>query len=115
MFGNKFYGEGHDLLFGNKGTISRNHSDQVRYQPQGGKGLGVDTISSVPPQGGQATGFFDGTDAHMQNFFDCVRSRQAPNCPFAIGYTSSIACQMSIASYHKKRAVRWDPKMEDII
>jgi predicted dehydrogenase len=115
MFGNNFYGEGHDLLLGNKGTISRNPGDQVRYLPQGGDSLGVDTISSVPPEGGQAGGYFDGTAVHMQNFFDCMRSRKEPNCPFEIGYRSAIACQMSITSYHKKRAVRWDPKTEDIV
>jgi predicted dehydrogenase len=116
MFGNNFYGEGHDLLLGDKGTISRNPADQIRYLPQGGEGLGVDAISSVSPEGGgQAAGYFDGTQAHMQNFFDCMRSRKQPNCPFEIGYRSAIACQMSIASYHKKRAVRWDAKAEDIV
>jgi hypothetical protein len=87
----------------------------VRYLPQGGNSLGVDTISSVSPEGGQVGGYFDGTPAHMQNFFDCMRSRKEPNCPFEIGYRSAIACQMSITSYHKKRAVRWDPKTEDIV
>jgi hypothetical protein len=32
-----------------------------------------------------------------------------------IGYRSAIACQMAIASYHKRRTVRWDPKTEDIV
>ncbi|MGO8785971.1 MAG: Gfo/Idh/MocA family protein [Terriglobia bacterium] len=115
MFGNNFYGEAHDMVLGDKGTVSRNPSDQVRYLPQGGEDLGVDTISSVAPEGGQTKGFFDSTGAHMQNFFDCVRSRQKPNCPFELGYRSAIACQMSIASYHKKRTVRWDAKTEDIV
>src|ERR1035438_365742 len=54
MFGNDFYGEGHDMLLGTRGTIARNESDQVRYQAQGGNKLrGVDTISAVPPKGGQ--------------------------------------------------------------
>ena len=26
------------------------------------------------------------TKVHMQNFFDCVRSRQEPNCPFELGF-----------------------------
>jgi hypothetical protein len=51
----------------------------------------------------------------MQNFFDCMRSRKEPNCSFEIGYRSAIACQMAIASYHKRRSVRWDPKTEDIV
>jgi len=115
MFGNDFYGEGHDLLLGNEGTISRNEGDQIRYQPQGGERRGVDTLCSVSPEGGQEAGYRDATAEHMQNFFDCMRSRKEPNCSFEIGYRSAIACQMSIASYHKKRAVRWDPKTEDIV
>ena len=115
MFGNDFYGEGHDLLLGNKGTVSRNEGDQVRYQPQGGERRGVDTLCTVSPEGGQQTGYRDATSEHMQNFFDCMRSRKEPRCSFEIGYRAAIACQMSITSYHKKRAVRWDPKTEDIV
>jgi len=116
MFGNDFYGEGHDMLLGTRGTIARNESDQVRYQPQGGNKLrGVDTISAVPPEGGQESGYYEATNQHMQNFFDCVRSRKQPNCPFEIGYRSAIACQMAIASYHRKRAVCWDRTTEDIV
>ena len=115
MFGNDFYGEGHDLLLGNKGTVSRNEGDQVRYQPQGGEKRGVETMCAETPEGGQATGYRDATSEHMQNFFDCMRSRKEPRCSFEIGYRAAIACQMSITSYHKKRAVHWDPKTEEIV
>ena len=76
---------------------------------------GVETMCTETPEGGQVTGYRDATAEHMQNFFDCMRSRKEPNCPFEIGYRAAIACQMSITSYHKKRAVRWDPKTEDIV
>ncbi|MGA2988591.1 MAG: Gfo/Idh/MocA family oxidoreductase [Terriglobia bacterium] len=115
MFGNDFYGEGHDMLLGTKGMIARNEGDQVRYLPEGGEGRGVETLSSVSPQGGQARGYYEATNQHMQNFFDCMRSRKEPHCPFEIGYRSAIACQMAIASYHQKRTITWDPKTEDIV
>ena len=51
MFGNDFYGEGHDLLLGNKGTVSRNEGDQVRFQPQGGEKRGVETMCTETPGG----------------------------------------------------------------
>jgi hypothetical protein len=51
----------------------------------------------------------------MQNFFDCVRSRKEPVCPFEIGFRSAIACQMAIASYRQQRTVRWDPATEEIV
>jgi hypothetical protein len=103
------------MLLGTKGMIARNEGDQVRYLPEGGEGRGVETLSSVSPQGGQARGYYEATNQHMQNFFDCMRSRKEPHCPFEIGYRSAIACQMAIASYHQKRTITWDPKTEDIV
>lgn len=113
MFGNNFYGEGGDLLLGNKGTILCQELDQVRYVPQGERGSErAERPSAAQPD---IVGGGDTTDAHMQNFFDCVRSRREPNCPFEIGFRSAIACQMAIASYRRGRPVRWDEKREEII
>src|SRR5262249_34950253 len=56
----------------------------------------------------------DDTEAHMRNFFDCVRSRKEPNCSFELGFRSAIACQMAIASLRQGRTVEWDPEKEDI-
>ena len=42
------------------------------------------------------------TRLHMQNFFDCVRSRKEPVCPFELGFRTSIACQMAVASYRRQ-------------
>ena len=64
----------------------------------------------------QTTGAYsDATDAHMQNFFDCVKSRKEPNCPFEIGFRTAIACQMAVRSYREGRTVKWDEKIEDIV
>jgi hypothetical protein len=57
----------------------------------------------------------DFTAEHMQNFFDCMRSRKEPVCPFELGFRSAIACQMAIASYRQQRTVRWDPGTEEIV
>jgi predicted dehydrogenase len=117
MFGNRHYGEGDDLLLGNKGTIFRNENEEVRYTPEGNE-----AAAEKPPETAQAAakppdivGGSDTTDLHMQNFLDCVRSRKEPNCPFEIGFRSAIACQMAIASYRQGRTVRWDEKREVII
>ena len=55
------------------------------------------------------------TGQHMQNFFDCVRSRKDPVCPFELGFRTSIACQMAVASYRGQTTERWDPATEEII
>jgi len=116
MFGNRYYGEGFDLLLGTQGTILRNEDEKIRYVPQGKQeGSAMAEVEATKAAGPDIVGGGDATDAHMQNFFDCVRSRKEPNCPFEIGYKSAIACQMCTISYRLKRAVRWDPQLEDIV
>jgi predicted dehydrogenase len=116
MFGNALYGEGYDLLLGNKGTVMQNESDQVRYWPQGEKVSGNAAEGVVgSDKAPDIIGYSDKTDIHMRNFFDCVRSRKEPICPFEIGYRSAVACQMAVRSYREGRTVRWDEKREEII
>ena len=115
MFGNNFYGEGEDLLLGNKGTILCKELDELRYVPQARRGSeGAAKASGAPPDA-VGIGDEDMTKAHMQNFFECVRSRQEPNCPFEIGFRSAITCQMAITSYQQGRSVQWDESRQDIV
>jgi predicted dehydrogenase len=109
---NSYYGEGGDYLFGTKGTLTHNSADKVLYLPQGQK---TDAGSGTSGQPLEAAGYFDSTAAHMQNFFDCVRSRKEPNCPFEIGFRTAIACQMAITSYRHGRTVHWDEGRQDIV
>ncbi len=116
MFGNDLYGEGYDLLLGNKGTITQDESDVVHYLPQGEKAVKSDKEGGA--SSGKApdiVGYSDKTQIHMQNFFDCMRSRKEPVCPLEIGYRSAIACQMAIRSFREGRTVRWDPAREEIV
>ena len=117
MFGNKYFGEGHDLILGDKGTITRDESDQVSYKSEAG-----DAGSEASAQARAAAtvtpdivGGSDTTNLHMQNFIDCVRSRKEPNCPFEIGFRSAIACQMAVFSYRQGRTVHWDEGREEIV
>ena len=116
MFGNNYYGEdGSDLVLGNKGTVIR-IVDNVTYQPQGHHAAGKDQNSSQVGGEPNIVGSDEAdTDAHMRNFFDCVRSRKEPNCPFDLGFRVSIACRMAVESYRAGRAVRWDPNKEEIV
>jgi predicted dehydrogenase len=110
LFSNSWYGETYDHLFGTRGTLLHDASDRVVYTPQGRKqpeGGGV--------RAGENAEYRDSTPQHMQNFFDCVRSRKQPVCPFEMGFRSAIACQMAIASYRLRRAVRWDRQAEAIV
>jgi hypothetical protein len=49
------------------------------------------------------------TKTHMQDFLDCVRSRQRPICDVAIGASSAIACHLMNFAYHYGANAKWDP------
>jgi len=112
VFSNSYYGEGCDYLFGTKGTLTHNAADKVLCLPQGQK---ADAGVAMPGRALEDAGYFDSTAAHMQNFFDCVRSRKDAVCPFELGFRSAVACQMAIASYRQQRTVRWDSQKEEIL
>jgi len=100
-FGNARLGSTEEVL-GTDGTISKNR--QVRYTPE----------RVNQPKGEEMTPSNPG-ERHMQNFIDCVRSGKEPNCPFEVGYRTSIACRMAVESYQQGRTVRWDEKREAIV
>lgn len=102
-FGNNQLGSTEDVL-GTDGTICK--AQQIRYLPQKVNNKeGHEMIGQTRTAPG----------AHMQNFFDCIRSGQEPNCPFELGFRVSIACRMAVESYRQKRTMRWDPAREEIL
>jgi predicted dehydrogenase len=115
-FGNNYYGEdGNDLVLGNKGTVIR-IVDSVKYLPQSRNGAQSSrTDLAVGGEPNIVSSDEADTEAHMRNFFDCVRSRKEPNCPFELGFHSAIACQMAITSLRQKRTVEWNSEKEDIV
>jgi predicted dehydrogenase len=54
-------------------------------------------------------------EVHMQNFLDCVRSGNEPNCPFDLGYRVSIACRMAVDSLRQRRTLVWNAAKEEIV
>jgi len=89
--------------------------DKVTFQPQAHAALKAGTPAPVGGEPDIVGSDDDDTAAHMNNFFDCVRNRKEPNCPFELGYNSAIACQMAIASLRQGRTVQWDPEKNDIV
>jgi predicted dehydrogenase len=102
-FGNNQLGVTEDVL-GTDGTISR--GQQIRYLPQR-----VNRPDGVEMLGQTNTA----PRAHMENFFDSIRTGRQTNCPFEIGFRVSVACSMAIESFHSGRTVRWDPVGEEIV
>ena len=46
---------------------------------------------------------------HMQNFIDCVKSRQNPIAPVEVGCSTAILCCLVNIAHELKRPVKWDP------
>ena len=51
-------------------------------------------------------------EAHIQNFLDCVRSRERPVADVEIGYRSITACHAGVIAYRLGRKVKWDAKAQ---
>ena len=102
-FGNNQPGVTEDVL-GDNGAITRDQ--QVRYRPQ----------KINRPDGNEMTGRATHTpEAHMRNFFDCIRTGRQPNAGFELGYRVSIAARMAVDSYRFGRTMRWDAAKEEIV
>ncbi len=102
-FGNNQLGVSEDLL-GSHGTISR--ANHVRYTPQ--KVNRPDDAERLGRSGHVP-------HAHMENFFDSIRTSREPNCPFEVGYRVTVACIMAVESYRAGRTVRWNAETEEIV
>jgi predicted dehydrogenase len=102
-FGNDKLGVTEDVL-GDDGTIQK--GNQLRYTPQR-----VNVKDKAEKVGSTITA----PQAHMQNFFDCIRNGGEPNCPFELGFRTSIACRMAVESYRQQRMMKWDAVKEEIV
>lgn len=47
--------------------------------------------------------------AHMENFFDCVRSRKQPNLDAEFGYRAMVAIGLGVEAYRESRQMAFDP------
>jgi hypothetical protein len=102
-FGNNALGSTEDIL-GTDGTITR--GQQIRYAPQKvNRPDGIELVghTKTPPQ------------AHMQNFFESIRGKATPNCPFDVGFRVAVACRMAVDSYRQGRTLAWDASREEIV
>jgi predicted dehydrogenase len=52
---------------------------------------------------------------HMENFFDCIRSRKAPVADAEIGHRSVSVCHLGVLAIRLGRELNWDPVKETFI
>ncbi len=63
----------------------------------------------VPPEG-----MGDLDLHHMENWFECLRSRQEPHAPVSDGYAHSVACIMAAEAYWAGKKLYYHPGTETI-
>lgn len=56
------------------------------------------------------TSFEDGTNTHMRNFFDCVKTRKEPNAPVEAGIAAANAGHIGNLAYHRGGQTVWPVK-----
>ena len=56
------------------------------------------------------TSFKDGTITHMENFFECVKTRKEPNAPVETGVAAARAGHLGNLAYHRGGPITWPPK-----
>lgn len=54
--------------------------------------------------------FRDGTITHMENFFECVKSRKEPNAPVEAGVAAARAGHIGNFAFHHGGRTAWPPK-----
>jgi len=57
----------------------------------------------------------DGDLKHVDNFLECVRSREQPNCNADIGYKVTAATDLSVRSYRNGKVYFFDAEREEVM
>jgi len=86
---------------GTEGTLKLNRSGFSVYR---------EGVSAKDNPVVKADSFRDGTISHMQNFFDCVKSRKEPNAPVETGVAAARAGQIANLAYQRSGQISWPPK-----
>lgn len=86
-------------VFANRGGVYGKAAEELADNP-------------IPADGWHAPASRD----HMENFFDCVKSRGTPVTSAAVGHRSLTPCQLSVISMRLGgRPLQWDPEKEEIV
>ncbi len=79
--------------------------------------VGCNAYSSDPPEIakepiGESEIHLPVSDNHMQNWFDCIKSREKPIADVEVGHRSAVICHLGNIARWLGRKVRWDPESE---
>ncbi len=94
------------------GTQGRLYIDRGRYEfHPAGRGAQPEIVKAERGEGpGDAL-----TQDHVNNFLECVRTRNLPNGDVLIGHRSAQASHLGNIAYVQKRRIDFDPVREEIL
>jgi predicted dehydrogenase len=61
-----------------------------------------------------ARGFGFATELHVRNFLECIRTRQRPTAPMALGFQAALVVQLANLSMKQGRRMRWNAKAQKV-
>ncbi len=91
-------------FIGDKGSLFVYRGGIVANPPELLKGIELPKIVSS-----------QANTAHVNNFFDCVKSRQAPAADVSIGHRSATVCHLGNIAVRTNKKIHWDPASETIV
>jgi predicted dehydrogenase len=62
-----------------------------------------------------ARGFGFATEVHVRNFLECIRTRQRPTAPIALGFQAALVVQLANLSMKQGRRMHWDAKAQRVV
>jgi predicted dehydrogenase len=92
-------------FYGSNGTLVTNGRGWTVYE-------GTGKSEQVARQG-EATA--DPQKAHVQNFLDCIVSREKPNADIEIGYRSTLLCLLANIAWRTRSVLQLDKARETIV
>lgn len=60
-------------------------------------------------------GWYEDDIKHVNNFFNCMRSRKQPNCDADLGYKVTATIDLSVRSYRNGKVYYFDPEREQVM
>ncbi len=102
--------DGNGILF--EGTKGRFHVARSRT-----KGAPFENLEDNPLPDGAIAEVYGGKEptSHMENFMDCVKSRETPISDVHSHHRAMTTCHLANISIRLDRELNWDPKTEQIV
>ncbi|MCG3197895.1 MAG: Inositol 2-dehydrogenase/D-chiro-inositol 3-dehydrogenase [bacterium] len=94
------------IFIGEKGRLEINRNKLVSDPPE--------LINGAPEPDDKAI-YASVAGPHLQNWVDCMRTRQKPNASAEVGHNSSVICHLINIARELGRPLKWDPAAESFV